>query len=108
MGVIAGRARKLVESGASYSEYPCNQLVHYALKGNKEGHIVKSFKDYGKEVTTPQEGDVVVGNDGKHCGIFVDSTHFVHASYSQQKAVEVEISKLQDIFSGGYQIRRKE
>jgi hypothetical protein len=107
MGVIADRARGLVERGAPYSEYPCNQLVHYALTGNKQGHLAKEFLNYGQEVTTPQEGDVVVGTDGKHCGIFVDSSHFVHASDSQEKAVEVEISKLRYVFRSGYQIRRK-
>ncbi len=69
----------LVKNGAPYSQYPCNQLVHCALTGNKNGHLAKDSLTRGREVTSPQEGDVVVGKDGKHCGIFVDSTHFIHA-----------------------------
>jgi hypothetical protein len=103
MGEIAKRARKLV---TDEEDYHCNQLVHYALTGKKEGHLAKEFLKYGNEVTNPQEGDVVVGTNGKHCGIFVDSTHFVHASASQKKAVELESSELKHVFPGGHQIRR--
>ena len=107
MGDIAKRARELVQRGASYSDYPCNQLVHYALTGKKEGPLAKEFLNYGIEVTRdPQEGDVVVGKDGKHCGVFVDSTHFVHASFNKQKAVELNSSQLPYVFPKGYQIRR--
>lgn len=109
MSGVAKRARELVQKSASYSDYPCNQLVHYALTGKKEGHLAKEFLNYGTEVTlaNAQEGDVVVGTDGKHCGIFVDSEHFVHASFSHKKAVELSSNKLSDVFSSGYQIRRK-
>lgn len=109
MSGVAKRARELVRQGASYNEYPCNQLVHYALTGKKEGHLAKEFLNYGTEVilANAQEGDVVVGKDGKHCGIFVDSGNFVHASFSRQKAVELSSSQLSAVFPDGYQIRRK-
>jgi hypothetical protein len=108
MNTIAKRARDLVARGASYSEYACNQLVHYALTGDNGGRLAKEYLKYGEVVTgTPQEGDVVVGTNGKHCGIFVDSSHFVHASFSKQKAVELESKQLKDVFPDGYQIRRQ-
>jgi cell wall-associated NlpC family hydrolase len=111
MGDIAKQARDLVNRGAPYSEYPCNQLVHYALTGKKEGHLAKDFLTRGELVTNlqeAQEGDVIVSANGGHCGIFVDSTHFVHASTSQQKAVLLDSSKLEDVFRKNYQIRRIE
>jgi hypothetical protein len=108
MGDIVKRARDLAEREASYSDYPCNQLVHYALTGSKNGHLAKDFLTRGRKVEKPQAGDVVVGTDGKHCGIFVDANHFVHASSSQQKAVELHSSKLAAVFRNGYEIRRIE
>lgn len=106
MGDIAKRARELVKQGATYSEYPCNQLVHYALTGRKEGHLARDFLTRGRQVINPQEGDVIVDKDGKHCGIFVDSTHFVHASWSRKKAVELDSNQLEKVFGENYQIRR--
>jgi cell wall-associated NlpC family hydrolase len=107
MGDIAKRALQLVEQGASYSEYPCNQLVHYALTGRKEGHLARDFLTRGKEATEPyQEGDVIVSKDGTHCGIFVDSTHFVHASSSKQKAVKLDSNQLDVVFKKNFHVRR--
>ena len=67
----------------------------------------KNFSKYGIEITIPQEGDVVVSFDGKSCGIFVNSTDFVYASFSIRQIVELDPCKLKSVFPDGYQIRRE-
>ena len=69
--------------------------------------MAKEFLTRGTQVFgTPQEGDVIVDINGKHCGIFDDSIRFVHASSRLHKAVERHSSQLTNVFGDKYQIRR--
>ncbi|KAL9646124.1 hypothetical protein ABK040_008002 [Willaertia magna] len=100
------RALSLV--GKSRDEYKCNHVVNYALNGNKDtGSLAAGYLKWGSEVSSPQAGDVVVGKDGVHVGIFVSSSEFVHSSYSQNKVIKVGVTQLPLIFKNGYEIRRK-
>lgn len=97
------RALSLV--GKSRAEYVCNQVVNYALNGNKNvGGLAASYLHYGR-TCSPQAAAVVVGNDGAHVGIFVNSGEFVHSSSSKYQVIKVSSSQLPYVFPGGYQIR---
>ncbi|KAG2392263.1 hypothetical protein C9374_012515 [Naegleria lovaniensis] len=103
------RALTLAQNEEPRSAYQCNHVVNYALNGDKNvGGLASSYLNWGSQVTaSPQGGDVVVGNDGKHVGIFVSSTEFVHSSSSKGKVIKVGLDQLKYVFPSGYQIRRK-
>ena len=119
------RANEII--GKSRDVYQCNHVVNYALNGDKnKGGLASDYKSYGEEVKvsrlhsaynisiitfyfskTPQALDVVVGNDGKHCGIFVDGDNFIHSSSKKHEVIKVGRAQLPYVFPGGYTIRRK-
>ncbi len=101
----ATRAGSLV--GQSRGNYVCNQVVNYALNGNKNGPLAKDYLNYGSRVQTPRAGDVVVGNDGKHVGMFTSGNNFVHSSVSKYQVINANQNQLKYVFPNGYQIRRK-
>jgi len=101
---VIARANSLV--GHSRSEYVCNQVVNYALYGHKDGKLAHDFLNWGSRVSSPQAGDVVVGNDGAHVGIFVSSTQFIHSSVSHYQVIKVGTDQLHYVFPSGYQVRR--
>jgi hypothetical protein len=49
----------------------------------------------------------VVGNNGVHCGIFVDSENFIHSSTSRDQVIKEGRGQLKHVFPKGYTIRRK-
>ena len=102
---VTARANSLV--GKARSEYVCNQVVNYALYGKKDaGKLAHDYLYYGSRVSSAQAGDVVVGNDGAHVGIFTSSSEFIHSSVSQYKVIKVGTDQLKYVFPSGYQIRR--
>jgi len=104
----AGLARANSLIGQSRGNYVCNQVVNYALTGKKDGPLAKDYLNYGSKVTgAPRPGDVVVGNDGKHVGIFTGNNQFIHSSVSKYQVVPAGPQQLQYVFPSGYQVRRK-
>jgi cell wall-associated NlpC family hydrolase len=104
--MVVTRANSLI--GKPRSEYQCNQVVNYALNNDKDsGLLASGYLTYGSKVENPQGGDVVVGKNGAHVGIFVSSTEFIHSSSSQGKVIKVGLSQLKHVFPEGYEIRRK-
>lgn len=103
VNAVVSRALSLV--GKSRAEYVCNQVVNYALNGNKNvGGLASAYLHYGHPCS-PRAAAVVVGNDGAHVGIFVSSSEFVHSSSSKYQVIKVGTSQLQYVFPRGYQIR---
>lgn len=41
-----------------------------------------------------------------HCGIFEDSTHFVHSSSSKNEVIRAGVDQLKYVFPKGYDIRK--
>ena len=103
--VVVQRALSLV--GQSRANYVCNQVVNYALTGNKNGPLASYYLHWGHPVSSPQGGDVVVAKDGSHVGIFVSPDEFVHSSSSKYQVVKVPKSQLPWVFPSGYSIRRQ-
>jgi len=102
---VIARANSLV--GRSRSEFVCNQVVNYALYGYKDGRLASGYLSWGSRVSSPQAGDVVVGNDGVHVGIFVSSSQFIHSSSSKYQVIKVGTDQLKYVFPSGYQFRRQ-
>ncbi|GAB3709551.1 hypothetical protein GCM10027592_45770 [Spirosoma flavus] len=115
MGALANVANLLV--GTSRDEYKCNQVVNEVLYGNKDAIIngqkmlAKAYLTWGIETTEPDEGVIVVGNDGVHVGIFTSKTEFVHSSYGRKEVVSVKVSpnkqELRWVFPLGYTLRKE-
>lgn len=96
--------------GKSRDEYKCNQVVNQVLFGIKDSGLMASdFLTWGVEAFMPAERVVVVGKDGKHVGIFIDSKHFVHSSVSRQEVIIADEKQLEYVFpkSKGVYVLRK-
>ena len=87
------------------ADFQCNHVVNEVLTGSKYGRIAADYLHYGKVIDTPVEGAVVVGKDGKHVGIFISATEFIHSSSSKMKVVRASLSQLPYVFPLGYEFR---
>src|SRR5687767_12990115 len=90
---------------ARTADFQCNHVVNEVLTGSRYGKIAAEYLNYGKVITTPVAGAVVVGNDGKHVGVFISSTEFIHSSTSKMKVIVASLSQLPYVFPLGYQFR---
>ena len=88
-------------------DFQCNHVVNTALTGNKYGKRAVDYLSYGKVIDVPVEGAVVVGKDGKHVGIFISSTEFIHSSTSKMKVIRASLSQLPYVFPLGYEFRKE-
>jgi hypothetical protein len=86
-------------------DFQCNHVVNEVLTGNKYGYIAMDYLRYGKVINMPVAGAVVVGKDGKHVGIFISTTEFIHSSSSKMKVIKASLSQLPYVFPLGYEIR---
>ena len=86
-------------------DFQCNHVVNEALTGHKIGKLAMDYLNYGKLIKMPVAGAVVVGIDGKHVGIFISTTEFIHSSTSKMKVIEAPLSQLPYVFPMGYEIR---
>ena len=105
MTEIVERARYLIKS--SYSSTPCNQLCNYAWYGSKTGggnKLAKAWAQLPGVAAFP--GCVIVGTDGKHCGIWTGQDSIVHSSFSLDRVEEVNASQAKYIFPQGYKFVR--
>lgn len=106
MGFSSSRATNLIDK--SRTEYQCNHVVNEVLNGSKIiGGVAKDYLKYGTKVLAPSEGVVVVGKDGVHVGIFINSTEFIHSSSSKYKVIKAPLSQLPYVFPNGYEFRKK-
>ena len=87
------------------SDFQCNHVVNEVLTGSKYGRIAAHYLHYGKVIKEPVAGAVVVGIDGKHVGIFISATEFIHSSSSKMKVVKASLSQLPYVFPMGYEFR---
>jgi hypothetical protein len=90
---------------ARTADFQCNHVVNEVLTGTKRGRLAADYLNYGKIVKDPVEGTVVVGIDGKHVGIFISSTEFIHSSTSKMKVITAPLSQLPYVFPHGYEYR---
>jgi hypothetical protein len=90
---------------ARTADFQCNHVVNLVLTGNKNGKIAAEYRNYGRVIKDPVAGAVVVGLDGKHVGIFISDTEFIHSSSSQMKVVVATTDKLKYIFPEKYEFR---
>jgi hypothetical protein len=88
-------------------DFQCNHVVNMALTGNKYGRRAVDYLSYGKVIDMPVEGAVVVGKDGKHVGIFISDTEFIHSSTSKMKVIRASLSQLPYVFPLGYEFRKE-
>jgi hypothetical protein len=110
--------------GKPRSEFDCNNVVNYVLTGDKHFNIfilksemhrfpygagkqrqARDFKEWGIEIPHPRMGAIIVGDNGAHVGIFIDSNHFIHSSTRRHSVVRADLSQLPHVFEGGYKIR---
>jgi len=90
---------------ARTADFQCNHVVNEVLTGTKYGRLAADYRNYGHVITTPVAGAVVVGTDGKHVGIFISSTEFIHSSSGKMKVVRAPLSQLEFVFRFGYEFR---
>ena len=72
---------------------------------SKHGRIAMEYLNYGKLIDSPVAGAVVVGKDGKHVGIFISTTEFIHSSTSKMKVIKASLEQLPYVFPLGYEFR---
>lgn len=87
------------------NDFQCNHVVNEVLTGTKYGKRAVDYLSYGKVITVPVAGAVVVGKDGKHVGIFISATEFIHSSTSKMKVIQAPLSQLEYVFPMGYEFR---
>ena len=87
------------------SDFQCNHVVNEVLTGSKYGKLAMEYLNYGRLINTPVEGAVVVGKDGKHVGIFISATEFIHSSTSKMKVIKASKEQLPYVFPLGYELR---
>ena len=87
------------------SDFQCNHVVNEVLTGNRYGRIAMEYLHYGKLINSPVPGAVVVGKDGKHVGIFISTTEFIHSSSSKMKVIKASKEQLPYVFPLGYELR---
>jgi hypothetical protein len=92
---------------ARTDDFQCNHLVNEVLTGSKYGRVAADYLNYGKVIETPVEGAVVVGKDGKHVGIFISDTEFIHSSTSKMKVIKASLEQLPYVFPLGYEFRKE-
>ena len=90
---------------ARTDDFQCNHVVNEVLTGSRYGKRAADYLNYGKVIDVPEEGAVVVGKDGKHVGIFISATEFIHSSSSKMKVVRASLSQLPYVFPLGYEFR---
>ncbi len=93
--------------GKSRNDYQCNHVVNEVLTGSTSGLRAADYLNWGSKVNTISEGTVVVGNDGKHVGVFISNSQFIHSSVRKNEVIKADISQLKYVFPKGYQFRRK-
>jgi hypothetical protein len=104
MADLSSTAINLI-GAARTSDFQCNHVVNLVLTGNKSGRLAKEYLHYGKVIPKPVAGAVVVGVDGKHVGIFISDTEFIHSSSRQMKVVRAGMDQLPYVFRDGYEFR---
>ncbi|HEY8893743.1 MAG TPA: hypothetical protein VIM79_02975 [Niastella sp.] len=90
---------------ARTADFQCNHVVNEVLTGTKYGRLAADYLNYGKVIDSPIAGAVVVGKDGKHVGIFISTTEFIHSSTSQMKVIVAPLSQLPYVFPHGWEFR---
>ncbi len=89
------------------NDFQCNHVVNEVLTGSKFGRLAKNYLDYGKLVTKPEAGVVIVGTYGDHVGIFISESEFIHSSSSKMKVIRASLDQLKWVFPRGYQYRKE-
>ena len=89
------------------ADFQCNHVVNEVLTSSRYGKRAADYLNYGKVIDNPVEGAVVVGKDGKHVGIFISETEFIHSSSSKMKVVRASLSQLPYVFPLGYEFRKE-
>ncbi|HEX6429611.1 MAG TPA: hypothetical protein VF008_18090 [Niastella sp.] len=89
------------------NDFQCNHVVNEVLTGIKYGRRAADYLNYGKVITAPEAGAVVVDIYGKHVGIFISTTEFIHSSSSKMKVIRASLSQLEHVFRGGYVFRKE-
>jgi hypothetical protein len=89
---------------ARTNDFQCNHVVNEVLTGSKYGRRAADYLNYGRVINEPVAGAVVVGTDGKHVGIFISTTEFIHSSSSKMKVIKAPLSQLPFVFAK-YEIR---
>jgi hypothetical protein len=106
MAYSSGTATSLI-GAARTNDFQCNHVVNEVLTGSRYGKVAAEYLTYGKVISEPVEGAVVVGKDGKHVGIFISSTEFIHSSTSKMKVIRASLSQLPYVFPLGYEFRKE-
>ncbi len=86
-------------------DFQCNHVVNQVLTGKKDGRLAKDYRNYGMQIHFAVPGAVVVGVDGKHVGIFISTTEFIHSSTSKMQVVKAGMGQLKYVFPEGWEIR---
>lgn len=84
------------------TDFQCNHVVNEVLTGSKYGRIAMDYLNYGRLINEPVAGAVVVGKDGKHVGVFISTTEFIHSSSSKMKVIKASKEQLPFVFPLGY------
>ena len=102
--IMAEEARILL--GQYISNFPKETFLKVILYGHSD--LLYTYKDYlnsyGTKINKGFEGDLIIGNDSKLGGIFLDTDNSVAIPIPGGKITEVSISQLSKYFPNGFTI----
>jgi len=92
--------------GYPTSHFPKESFLNFLLYGRTDVNFTyKDFMNsYGKKVSEPDEGYLIIGNDLKLGGMVLDSITTVAVPVPGGKIIEVPFAQLSKYFSDGYTI----
>jgi hypothetical protein len=104
MAYSADKANSLVGLPRT-NDFQCNHVVNEVLTGSRYGKRAAEYLNYGRVIKDPVAGAVVVGTDGKHVGIFISDSEFIHSSTSKMKVIKAPLWQVPHVFPKGFEYR---
>jgi len=102
--VIVKRGLSIVN--ASKGQYMSNQVLNYAINGNKNvGGMCVNYRTWGKACNAFAVAAVVIAKDGSNCAILITSNLFEYTSSSRGAVTLAALMQLQYVFPSGYDLR---
>jgi len=98
--------RALAIVGQPSTQYLSNQVVNYAVFGNKlQGGTCASYRTWGVPCTVAKPATVAIAKNNGNCGIFTAINSFEFTSGSKNVVVQVQATQLKYVFPTGYDLR---
>jgi len=104
VAAIVQRALAIV--GQPSSAYLSNQILNYAINGNKNvGGNCASWRTWGVRCASVQPASIAIAKDGSNCAIWTTPQIFEYTSGSKHMVVQAMTSNIKFVFPMGYDTR---